>query len=149
MASLTDNMLNNAWSGQHLNGISNEDNCSGFIHSLLKSAGISIPSGLNANGMVDHFDISPAFTSIGTGNTALKQAYDYATSVKLVIVGVKGSEIGQHNGHVAIVLGKGGSDNPLVYGGSLGGIAKSKGNKHLSQIFKRADFDKLHYFLAP
>ena len=148
MASLKETSLTNAWNDEHIKGKSNANNCSGFIHSVLKESGVTIPTDLTADRLVDYFDNTPTFKTLGTGSEGLKEAFVNAKAGKIVIVGAKSSDLGAIHGHVALIMGKGDSVNPYIYGGSIG-KAQSRGTKTLSQIFRKAYFPKLKYFLAP
>jgi hypothetical protein len=66
-------------------------------------------------------------------------------SGQIVIVGVTSKDAMQGDGHVALILGGGDKGNRLIYGGSSGG-AKSKGNKKLSEVFRRSYWDKLKFW---
>jgi hypothetical protein len=115
MANLTMENLKTAWTQEHIANMPNANNCSGFIHSTLKEAGITIPYNLNANNLVDYFSATPTFIFLGTGDGGYSKALAYAKQNKIVIVGAKSTELKSSYGHVAIVLGTG-----YIYGGSIG-----------------------------
>ena len=151
MANLTAENLTTAWTGEHLSGLSNKKNCSGFVYTLLEASGINIPSGLNADRMIDYFTSNPLFSSLGEGEDGLKEAVKFANRGKIVIVGVKSYDYGQSNGHVAIVM-KGGNENakrvnPFIYGGSKG-VAASQGEKKLSNVFGERKWKFLKFFVV-
>jgi hypothetical protein len=99
-------------------------------------------------------DVVNRLRSPGSGWTSCNRSIDTAIakakSGDFVVAGMTSTDLGQHNGHVAVVVGGDDSRVPIVpvgYAGSLGGAAPLEGGR-LSETFPTADVhsEKVDYF---
>lgn len=155
MPKTTNEILADVYGTSYINGLPNADNCSGFIKSLGKEIGISIPE-KQADGIIADLNLLTqdgnyvsAWEKLGTGTETIQQAVKYSGQGKLVIAAITSKDSGPTatNGHLSIVLPKLGEKNaPLMYGGGRG-LASSKGDKTIRQVFNPSKHDKLQFFV--
>ncbi len=147
MAQLDEKVLQTAWTKEHVQGIPNSKNCSGFIHTVMQQHGVYVPMSpnLNADGIIDFIDMN--WLKVGTGETGLAAAMLLAGQGKLVIVAAKSGELGHAHGHLAVVMGRNNGTYPFLYGGSIG-TAQTQGDKTLNYIFPKSKMSILRYYAA-
>ncbi len=136
-----------SWDEKTSAGLANRNNCSGFIKGVAQKLGVTIPSHLNADGIVD-FMKSERWTVLASGSEAAIKA----GMGMLVVAGLKSTEHkpSRGNGHVAIVVS--GSlyrgIYPRCWGGSTGG-AQSQGTKSTGEVWNKVDRDLVVYYMYP
>ena len=106
----------------------NSNDCNKFVKAVANNFGIVVSG--NADSVVDAIQ-NPPWNYIGNDLAAAKQAADIASQGRLVVGGLKASELGDTNGHVVIVV-PGALVNglyPVAYWGSInpGNAARDKG----------------------
>jgi len=131
-----------AWSESFLRGLSNQDNCSGFVKSVAGKPGVPLPASADADGIADAVS---GWTELKTGADAAREA---ATG-RLVLAVLKGADHtpARIHGHVGVVIGGPlyREKYPKLWCGSLGGLGKSQGDKSVGEVWNRADRDNVRY----
>jgi len=132
-----------AWSESFLKGVSNQDNCSGFVKSVAAKLGVPLPSTADADGIAD---AASGWTEVETGAEAAREA---ATG-HLVLAVLKGTDHtpARTHGHVGVVVSGAlyRDKYPKLWCGSLGGLGKSQGDKSVGEVWNRADRDNVKYY---
>lgn len=131
-----------AWEEEWVTGTKNRNNCSGFVKSVAKKIGASLPD-QQADGLIKY--MKDHWTLVKSGSDARTKA----VSGTLVVAGLKSDEQKSHplQGHVAVVAGGPlyREKYPICWGGSTGS-AQSKGTKSIGEVFAVADRDKVAYY---
>ena len=132
-----------AYAESFLKGVPNADNCSGFVKSVAAKLGVSLPATADADGIADAVS---TWTVVKTGAEAAREG---ATG-HLVLAVLKGSDHSpaRTHGHVGVVVDGTLYRNayPKLWCGSLGGLAKSQGEKSVGEVWNRADRDNVTYY---
>ena len=131
-----------AWEEEWVSGTKNKNNCSGFLKSVAKKMGASLPD-QQADGLVNY--LKNNWTPVKSGSEARTKA----VTGTLVVGGLKSDEQKKHpnQGHVAVVVGGAlyREKYPKCWGGSTGS-AQSKGTLSIGEVFAVADRDKVAYY---
>jgi len=132
-----------AYAESFLKGTPNADNCSGFVKSVAARLGVTLPATADADGIAE---VASGWTEVKTGAEAAREA---ATG-HLVLAVLKGADHtpARTHGHVGVVVtGTLYRDKyPKLWCGSLGGLAKSQGEKSVGEVWNRADRDNVKYY---
>jgi hypothetical protein len=127
--------------------LENKFNCSGFVKGVLKDTGQDIPSGLNADGLIDYWEAN--WTRVQN----IEMAIAAANGGQLVVAGLKSTDYtpAKSNGHVVVVIPTRAEDlyrgtYPKAWGGDIGKKYMSRGNKSVGEIFSRKMRDSLRFY---
>jgi hypothetical protein len=147
----TNEKLQSAYDAAWIKDLPNSKNCSGFIKSLGKVMGFSVPD-KNADGIIASLEQCTQgnnFVAIWEKIANLDKALlKVQQEHKLVLVAATASDYGQNNGHIAVLLPKvsGAHEAPLVYGGAQSEGARSQGDKTIRQVWNPSKHNKLRFF---
>lgn len=134
-----------SWNETTSAGLINKNNCSGFLKCVANKLGVVMPSGADANGLVDYMK-KQQWKVLASGVEAALQA----GNGMFVVAGLRSDE---HNpartyGHVGVVVSgtmyRG--IYPKCWCGSIGS-AQSQGTKSVGEIWNKKDRDSVVYYM--
>lgn len=127
-----------------LKGMRNSDNCSGFVKSVAAKLGVPLAATSDADGIAT--EVAASWKKLPSDAEAARQA-GLGNLVLAVLKGADHTPPRAH-GHVGVVvtgaLYRG--QYPMLWCGSLGGQAKSQGDKSEGEVWSRADRDNVQYY---